>query len=203
MLPGWNQPFAVLTEEGAGGNNCQGYARLCTFHASDVAKSFSVDERAAVLRGKWGTVAYDGLADIMRWPLKRKLNLFHGQRGIGLVESLIAVAILAAIGVVYVSSLTTAYRGVGLVTERIEAESLARSQLDAILASPYADSYTPIADIPQQYVISITVQAIDTPTCQADGNCNTLQEITVSISRPTGGGGNKPVLAVSTYKGKR
>jgi len=119
------------------------------------------------------------------------------------LEILIAVGILSVIGVVFIGSLNTAYRSVGVVDEKTQAEALARSQMEDIKDSTYQDSgnYTVTVDLPTQYSLSINAEVIDTPTCETDGNCNTLQEITVSVSRPTGDG-DRPIFSVSTYKAK-
>lgn len=142
----------------------------------------------------------------MRWPRKVRFRFLREQMGFSLLEVLIALGILAAIGVVFMTSLNTAHRSVGMLDEQTQAEALARSQLEQIKDVPYQDSEgggwylnERIVDLPFQYSMSINVQDITpTPTLQV----NTLQEITVSVSRPTGDGGDKPILSVSTYKVK-
>ncbi len=136
----------------------------------------------------------------MRWLLKGNLRLFREQKGISLLEILIAVGILSVIGVVFIGSLNTAYRSVGVLDEQTQAEALARSQMEDIKDSTYQDSgnYTVTVDLPTQYSISIDVEV---PTI-VSANTTTLQEITVSVSRPTGDGGNRPLLSISTYKVK-
>ena len=136
----------------------------------------------------------------MRWLLKGKFKLFRGQTGFTLIEVTFAVGLLALIGVVFIGSLNTAYRSVGVLDEKIQAEALARSQMEDIKDSTYNDSgnYTVTVDLPTQYSMSINVQDITpTPTLQE----NTLQEIKVSVSRPTGEG-DRPIFSVSTYKVK-
>ena len=136
----------------------------------------------------------------MRWLLKGKFKLFRGQTGFSLIEVTFAVGLLAIIGVVFIGSLNTAYRSVGVLDEKIQAEALARSQMEYIKDSPYNDSgnYTVTVDLPTQYSMSINVQDITpTPTLQE----NTLQVIKVSVSRPTGEG-DRPIFSVSTYKVK-
>ena len=119
--------------------------------------------------------------------------------GFSLLEVLIALGILAAIGVVFMTSLSTAHRSVGMLDEQTQAEALVRSQLEDIKDSTYQDVYPVTVNLPPQYSVSINVQDITfTPTLQV----NTLQEITVSVSRPTGDGGNRLILSVSTYKVK-
>lgn len=148
----------------------------------------------------------------MRWLQKRKFKLFRGQTGFTLIEALVTVAILAAIGVTFIAAINTGYRSVGILDEKTQAEALIRSQLDAIKVSPYQDSgnYTVTVTLPPQYSMTINVEP---PTCigEAD-NCTpleelveypvtTIQEITVSVFR-TGNGGDRPVSSVGTYKVK-
>ncbi len=143
----------------------------------------------------------------MGWPRKVRFRFLREQTGFALLEVLIAVGILAAIGVVFMTSLNTAHRSVGMLDEQTQAEALARSQLEKIKDAPYQDSEGSgwyqdqlIVDLPPQYSMSINVQDITpTPTLQV----NTLQEITVSVSRPTGDGGDRTILSVSTYRTKK
>jgi prepilin-type N-terminal cleavage/methylation domain-containing protein len=125
------------------------------------------------------------------------------QEGFTLLETLIGLGILAVIGVVFLATIDTAYKNVRLLEEQTQAEALIRSQLDDIKASPYQDSgaYPVTVTPPPQYSVNITVVTLDTPTCVQDGNCNTLQEVTVSVYR-TSDGGEKPILSVKTYKAK-
>lgn len=142
----------------------------------------------------------------MRRLAKLWLRLPQGQAGISLIESLVAVAILGAIGVVFMTSLGTAYKSVGILDEQQQAETLIRSQLEDIKNSPYQDSgvYPVTVDLPPQYSMTITVTpptkigTLDnnTPLEELLGySVTTIQEITVSVSH-----GGKPVLAVACYK---
>ena len=87
-----------------------------------------------------------------------------------------------------------------MVDEHVQAEALARAQLDDIKDTPYQSSgvYAVTVDRPPGYSMSIDVQTLDTDTCAADGNCNTLHEITVSISAD-----DSPVSSVTYYKANR
>jgi len=150
----------------------------------------------ATLPAKGGVV-------IVRWLVRANSKLFRGQMGVALIEGIVAVAILATIGVTFIGAIDTGYRGVRILDEKTQAEALIRSQLDAIKVSTYQDTgvYPVTVDVPNQYSVSIAVETLDTETCVADGNCNTLQQITVIVSR-TGSGEDRPVLSVSTYKVK-
>jgi type II secretory pathway pseudopilin PulG len=145
----------------------------------------------------------------MRWLGKASLRLTRDQKGIGLLESLIAASIVAAVGVTFMGALFTGHRSVGILDEQVQAEILIRSQLEYIKSSDYDESgdYPVSVDLPPQYSMDISVTS---PTCigTAD-NCvtleelmgepiTTIQEITVSVSH-----GNSPVLSVACYKAKQ
>ena len=135
----------------------------------------------------------------MRWLEKCRFRPLRGQGGLTLIEVVVAVAILGAIGVTFISAIGAGYKSVTLVDEKTQAEALIRSQLDDIEASDYEITgvYPVTVDVPYQYSVSIDVQVLDTETCFDDGNCDTLQMITVVVSRPGG-----TVKSVSTYKVK-
>ncbi len=135
------------------------------------------------------------------------------QYGFNLIEVLVAVAILSAIGVVFIASMTTANKSVAIFDEKTQAEALIRSQLDQIKISPYLDSgnYTVTVTLPLQYSMTINTEP---PTCigPSSDNCTdietlygsnitTIQEITVSVFR-TGSGEDQHVLSIGTYKVK-
>jgi prepilin-type N-terminal cleavage/methylation domain-containing protein len=58
-------------------------------------------------------------------------------RGFGLIEVLIALAILGVVAVAFLTALTTASTALILADERTTAESLARSQLESVKDQPY------------------------------------------------------------------
>ncbi len=142
----------------------------------------------------------------MRWLGKARYRFTREQRGIGLIESLVAASIVAAIGVAFMSAMFTGYRSVGILDEKLQAEILIRSQIEYIKNSAYQESgnYPVTVTLPSQYSMDITVTS---PSCigTAD-NCitlddlmgehiTTIQEITVAVQH-----GGLPVLSVAFYK---
>jgi len=146
----------------------------------------------------------------MRWLRKVKFRSFQGKRGFSLIEVVVAVTILAAIGVTFISAIDSGSRSVRILDEKTQAEALIRSQLDDIKASPYLEdgNYTVTVTLPPQYSMTINVESpqqvgIDRIPLEelVEYPVTTLQEITVSVFR-TGNGGDRIVLSVSTYKVK-
>jgi type II secretory pathway pseudopilin PulG len=143
---------------------------------------------------------------IAKWFRRLKLN-FKEETGIGLVESLAAVAILGAAGVAFVLSLSTGAIAVREGDQETVAQSLARAQLEYVKNYPYHsaptsypyvytynETYNPNpVTLPEGYDISLTVGTIP----QAGGNSD-IQKITVIISR-----NGEDILTIADYKVKR
>ena len=150
---------------------------------------------------------------VMTRLAKLWFRLSRKQAGISFIETLVGLSILATIGVIFMTSLGTAYKSAGMLDEKLQAEVLARSQLEKIKEAPYQESEGSgwyqdelIVDLPPQYSIIISVTP---PTCVGTAeDCTpleeligepitTIQEITVSIYH-----GGKSVLSVACYKVK-
>jgi Tfp pilus assembly protein PilV len=131
------------------------------------------------------------------------------ERGTGLVEILVTMAIAAIALTAFLLALSMGSFGVNTVRERVTAENLARTQLEIIKSSSYITGATPIAytsqyaiATPPGYVIGVDVSYwYSHPTnstftttaacdCDMDGDCATqddkdcccgMQCITVTI----------------------
>jgi len=143
----------------------------------------------------------------MVW-LRRIKGWVHDQRGFGLVESLVAVAILGVAVVALVIVLSAGAVAVGECNQEVVAQSLARTQLEytksyrlynsGATTYPYVYTYdethnpSPIT-LPEGYGISVAVGSIP----EAGGDTD-IQKITVTISR-----GGEDILTIEDYKVNR
>jgi len=112
------------------------------------------------------------------------------ESGLGLVDTLVALAILGTAAVAFVAAIGTSSITAGDVKADTTAQSLARSQLEYVKALPFdekAHSYPSIAT-PDGYSISTDVSNI--PTADKE-----IQVITVTVSRS-----DETLLIVEEYK---
>jgi len=70
--------------------------------------------------------------------LTRRRVLIKNEKGISLIEVLIALAIMALVAVAFLSGLTTASKALIIADERTTAESLARSQVEYVKEQDYS-----------------------------------------------------------------
>ena len=147
----------------------------------------------------------------MRLLGKGKLRFLRGQKGLTLIEVLVAAAILAVIGVVLLNALDTNAKATRTLDEKVVATNLATAYIEAIKAAPY-DITEPYYDdvvagitIPPQYIVNVGIQFSDDGS-SGDGidwtddyNGETLQKIAITVSRE----GGTPILSICTFKTKR
>ena len=131
-----------------------------------------------------GTIS-EGLARVKKWAQE--------QRGLGLAETLVAVAILGTSVVAFVVALSAGSIAVSEQNEEVVAQRLVRTQLENTKSYPYDSEATtyPTVDLPEGYTISVGVTAV--PGTDAD-----IQKITVTISRES-----ENVMIVEDYKVNR
>ncbi len=148
--------------------------------------------------------------EMRRVPGQRKIvvalfriakKLKGSEAGVTLIETLVALAVLASIAVVFLSGLATAARATLIVDERATAESIARSAVEDVKNQSYID-YGEHETITAQdaYSIELTATPIDPDTGLplAAGEDLGIQKITVAVSH-----GDKSVLTVEDYKVNR
>jgi len=119
--------------------------------------------------------------------------LHRDEKGIALVESLVAVAILGTTVVTLIISLATGSIAIRETDEEVVVQSLARTQLEYIKGYTYDPNATtyPTVSTPSGYTISVSVSS--TPDADPD-----IQKVTANISRE----GNL-ILTIEDYKVNR
>lgn len=108
---------------------------------------------------------------------KRRIA-FSGERGVGLVESLIAAAIVGIALTALVAALSTGSIAVQRTDKRVTAENLAGAQLEYTKGQAYRiapASYDTITPLPASYAISAQASSIS-------GRDTDMQKITVTVS---------------------
>jgi len=114
---------------------------------------------------------------IGRRIVARGRGLLGNQRGVSLVEVLVAIAILGIVASAYLTALASSSRTQNVNQELASAAHLAQSQMEYVMSESYAASYTP-ASIPSQYYgYSVTIDVTDVSSRDA-----TLQKICVTVS---------------------
>ena len=145
----------------------------------------------------------------MRWLRKVRIRFLRGQRGIGLLETIIAAAILGLVGTSVLTALDTNARATQTLDEHVVATNLATAYIEAIKAMDYNDTYPSAEDInitvPPQYDVHLDI-AFTSDSNPNDGiewnyisEGKTIQKLTVTVSRE----GGKPVLYICDFKTKR
>jgi Tfp pilus assembly protein PilV len=117
----------------------------------------------------------------------------HSERGVALMEVLIAVAILSMTLVVFLGGLSTGLLATAESDRLSTAHELARSQLEYTKSSPFSTapySY-PTVTAPSTYGVTSTASAI------SGGDAN-VQLITVQVSKD-----GAPVFSLEDYKVNR
>ncbi len=113
------------------------------------------------------------------------------EAGIGLVEALIAVAILGLALTALLSAVSTGSMAVSRTDERVAAENLARSQLEFTKSQPYQAlpaTYVTVTPSPGDYAVAVAAEPVP-------GGDSDIEKITVTITH-----GSKELLVVEDYK---
>ena len=122
-----------------------------------------------------------------RFLLGRSRGMKRGQGGYTLIETLAGLAILAMVGVTFLSAMVVSTKATIIADERTTAESLSQAQLEYVMQCHYDDMNVPplygvdgSIDIPQGYSIEVNAERLD---LYEDGTANDdgVQRITVKI----------------------
>jgi prepilin-type N-terminal cleavage/methylation domain-containing protein len=110
------------------------------------------------------------------------------QKGSTLIEVIVAMALLGAIGVTFLSALATTSNSRSISSEHTVGRIMAASQMDTILNSPYAFAYEPMPVPPEYDGYTTTIDIDNFP----DG---TLQKITITVKHH-----DEDVTKLESYK---
>jgi prepilin-type N-terminal cleavage/methylation domain-containing protein len=111
----------------------------------------------------------------------------NGERGLTLIEVLVALSILAAVSTTFLLGMTTSSKAVMVNKEQITAESLAKSQMEYIKRQDYRvdlqyDKITLSQDeIDAGYDVDIMAEYMD-PRGDGTDNDDALQKITITVT---------------------
>ena len=121
-----------------------------------------------------------------------RCSLGGKERGMTLIEALIALALLGLIAATFIGSLGTAARATLTADEQTTAESLARSQFEHVKTLDYVDGATqyPAAPVPTVEDYSFYSVTIDAGPLD-----DQIQKITVTVKHS-----NKEVVTLESYK---
>lgn len=122
-----------------------------------------------------------------------RLQCIRDERGLALIESLIAVVVLGTIVVTFTVTLATGALGVRENDQEVVVQGLARTQLEYTKSYAYDPNATtyPTVSAPPGYVISVAVSSVPST------NSN-IQKITANITRD----GNF-IMTIKDYKVNR
>ena len=127
-------------------------------------------------------------------PVRRLRFAITQQAGFGLVESLLAVAILGSTVFMLLGGLSTGAVTVGILQEDVVAENLGRTQLEYTKSLPFNAapfSYPSISEVPEGY--SITTDAVS-----VSSRDNNVQRLIINVYR-----GDKSVYILEGFKVNR
>jgi len=120
--------------------------------------------------------------------------LIKNERGFGIVEVLVALALLGIIAIAFLGAMATASKAIFIADERTTAESLARSQMEYVKNLAYEYEATEYGIDPNLtldgYTLSVAVDPLHDPDDEG------IQKITVTVSHH-----DKPeVIILEGYK---
>jgi prepilin-type N-terminal cleavage/methylation domain-containing protein len=132
-----------------------------------------------------------------------KGNVVNSQRGVSLIEVVIAIGLLGIVGVALANGLGTSSKALITADERTTAESLARTQMESIVLQQYATSgnYSKVA-MPAGYDARIgKADVLDNGVAR---DPEQIQKVVVTIYHSVGGLW-KPILTAgnATLEGFR
>ena len=121
------------------------------------------------------------------------IKMIQQQKGLGIPETLVAVALLGTAVVTFIAGISAGSISVSAQDEETQIQRLARSQMEYTKSYAYipgASSY-PVIATPPDYSLDVGVSSVP-------GTDTNIQKITVAVSR-----NSQVKLSVSDYKVNR
>jgi len=142
----------------------------------------------------------------LSFRMVQHLSVFRGaERGVTLVETLVALALMGIIAAAFLGGLATVSKATFIVDEQAMAENLARSQMESVKSQSYISYANPdhgnygLITAPDGYSVEITVVPVDPntglPLLLED---NGMQKITAIVKHQ-----GKQVIIFESYKVNR
>jgi prepilin-type N-terminal cleavage/methylation domain-containing protein len=107
------------------------------------------------------------------------------ERGLTLIEILVALSILAAVAVTFLVGIEISAKAVISSQNRVAVDSLAKSQMENIKSQTYDDTlpieYTELTGLPSGYDIIINAERMDPDEDGLDDD-DGIQEITITVT---------------------
>ncbi len=126
-------------------------------------------------------------------------SMNQNQKGLGLLETVIALALLGLLIPIVLGGLSAATKGTDRVYDRSVLFEIAQSQLEYIQSQPYSDNaanYTLLTP-PEGYSISVSATPVVTYIYAAPKSTSTNQTVQLVTVNVTGVWGN---MTVSRYR---
>ncbi len=115
-------------------------------------------------------------------------KLFKSEKGSGLLESAISVAMVGVLTPAIMAGTIGTVRATTRIDEKAVLERLAQSQIESVLEQPFqtiASNYTIIQDVPANYIITV---ALSVPVSYVYADLTVpaplIQEVTVTVTSP-------------------
>ena len=124
------------------------------------------------------------------WTTRRSMKLTDSESGVTFIETLVALALLGIISVVFLGALATSSNSRLIADEHASARILAESQMESVKKQDYASSYG--SSIPAEFAGYSTTVDVD------NLRNGLIQKITVTVSHH-----NRDVTTLESYKVSR
>jgi prepilin-type N-terminal cleavage/methylation domain-containing protein len=131
------------------------------------------------------------------------LKALSDDRGMTLIEVLIALAIMGLVAIVFLGGLQASFTSNTVNQQRVVAEDLAKSQLEYVKGQVYDPTNNPpqyqlMTGVPAGYYVQLISARLD-PKGDGIGNDDGLQEITIKVYKGSDASGSL-LITVKGYK---